>query len=97
MPCSSNLLQSLDLGEWNQVASVIILNNDMLRNAVKGAEEDMKQILSVENTKSYADPYSPVGTAFRFNRPKRQATMIANTSLLLQLTSIRLMDNYIDR
>lgn len=98
MPCSSNLLPYIDLSQWNQIASVIVLNPETLRTAVSQAQRDMQQILDIENARfKYAKLQSPMGTAFRFNRPKREAAIIANTSLLLQLTSIRLMDNYIDK
>lgn len=98
MPCESSLLPQLDLSEWNQVASVIILSTETLKNVVAQAEDDMREIINLENQKpTNTDLKSPIGTAFRFNRPKREATMIANTSLLLQLASMRLMDNYAER
>lgn len=42
-----------------------------------------------------ADPQSPQGTAFSFSRPKRQATRIANTSLMLEFASSRLVRSFI--
>jgi len=42
-----------------------------------------------------ADPLSPVGTAFSFNRPKRQAAEIANTSLVLQFASARFVNSFL--
>lgn len=88
----------MDLSEWNQIASVIVLNPETLKTAVTQARRDMQKILDIENARlRYAKLRSPIGTAFRFNRPKREAAIIANTSLLLQLTSARLMENYIDK
>jgi hypothetical protein len=43
-----------------------------------------------------ADPLSPVGTAFGFNRPKRQAAEIANTSLVLQFASARFVTSFLE-
>ncbi|GLG99518.1 Peroxidasin [Gryllus bimaculatus] len=42
-----------------------------------------------------ADPLSPVGTAFGFNRPKRQAVEIANTSLILEFASARFVNSFL--
>jgi hypothetical protein len=42
-----------------------------------------------------ADPLSPVGTAFSFNRPKRQAAEIANTSLVLQFASAIFVNSFL--
>lgn len=42
-----------------------------------------------------ADPQSPIGTAFGFSRPKRQAAKIANTSLMLEFASSRIVRSFI--
>jgi len=42
-----------------------------------------------------ADPKSAVGTAFSFSRPKRQATLIANVSRLLQFASKRFVNSFL--
>lgn len=42
-----------------------------------------------------ADPHSPVGTAFGFNKPKPQALEIANTSFLLQFATARFLNGII--
>lgn len=43
-----------------------------------------------------ADPKSPVGTAFSFSRPKRQATAIANISRVLQFASKRFVNSFLN-
>ena len=43
-----------------------------------------------------ADPKSPVGTAFSFSRPKRQATLIANVSRVLQFASKRFVNSFLN-
>lgn len=42
-----------------------------------------------------ADPHSPVGTAFGFNKPKPQALEIANTSFLLQFATVRFLNGIV--
>ena len=44
-----------------------------------------------------ADPKSAVGTAFSFSRPKRQATLIANVSRLLQFASKRFVNSFLTK
>ena len=43
-----------------------------------------------------ADPKSPVGTAFSFSRPKRQASAIAIISRVLQFASKRFVNSFLN-
>ena len=42
-----------------------------------------------------ADPKGAIGSAYAFNRPKRQAIQISNTSFILQFASARFVNNYL--
>lgn len=98
MSCAGKTFQKLDLSHWKHDSSQILMDASILRAAVVQAQEDIKQIYAEENAQyREVNPRSPVGTAFKFNRPKRQATLIANTSLVLQLASARILDDYIQR
>ena len=62
-----------------------------------GYESEKKQLIANEYSENIvchfiitdmgARSQSPVGTAFAFSRPKREALALSNTSLLLEFTS----------
>ncbi|KAG8228883.1 hypothetical protein J437_LFUL007620 [Ladona fulva] len=71
----------------------------LLRESVTRAKRDLGDVIHREmallQQRRSADPQSPIGTAFGFNRPTRQAAEIANTSLILQFASMRFVSSFL--
>ena len=55
--------------------------------AIEFQENDVYYIKFITIIDMGARSKSPVGTAFAFSRPKREALTLSNTSLLLEYTS----------
>lgn len=98
MFCSEDIFKKMDLSHWKHDSSQILMDTNLLKSIITQAQNDIKEIYSEENL-HFIQPEtnSPINTAFKFNRPKRQAQIISNTSLLLQLASSRIVENYIQR
>ncbi|XP_014241110.1 uncharacterized protein LOC106661888 [Cimex lectularius] len=98
MECGTDIL-GLNLAPWKEEKKQFIIPNKQISEAIEKAESDLLKLHKHEwmlHTQNLmADPQSPVGTAFGFNRPKRQAAKIANTSLLLEYASTRLIRSFI--
>ncbi|XP_046386027.1 uncharacterized protein LOC124155895 isoform X2 [Ischnura elegans] len=71
----------------------------LLTESVQRAKRDLGDVIHREmallKQKRSADPQSPIGTAYGFNRPTRQAAEIANTSLILQFASQRFVSSFL--
>lgn len=67
------------------------------RNAHNPSRPYLRQSFSFFAAGKGADPKSPVGTAFSFSRPKRQANLIANVSRLLQFASKRFVNSFLTK
>nr|CAD7448788.1 unnamed protein product [Timema bartmani] len=97
--CSDNVIQRMGLTPWSTTIPHFSVSSSLLADAMARAKKDVGRVLQTEidlwEQKRVADPLSPVGTAFGFNRPKRQAQEIANTSLLLQFASARFVSSYL--
>nr|CAD7425233.1 unnamed protein product [Timema monikensis] len=97
--CSDNVIQRMGLTPWSTTIPHFSVSSSLLADAMARAKKDVSRVLQTEidlwEQKRVADPLSPVGTAFGFNRPKRQAQEIANTSLLLQFASARFVSSYL--
>lgn len=98
MFCSDEIFKKVDLYHWKHDSSQILMDVEVLKSVLEQAQNDIKEIYANEHTRFLEPEFkSPVNTAFKFNRPKRQAQIISNTSLLLQLASSRIVENYIQR
>ncbi|BET01861.1 Animal haem peroxidase [Nesidiocoris tenuis] len=99
MNCRDGSIQTLDLGPWKEEKKQLIIPNNVLAETLNKAKVDLTQLHQHEfllySQNRLADPQSPQGTAFSFSRPKRQATRIANTSLMLEFASSRLVRSFI--
>nr|CAD7199365.1 unnamed protein product [Timema douglasi] len=107
--CSDDVIQRMGLTPWSTTIPHFSVSSSLLADAMARAKKDVSRVLQTEidlweqskprvnsaKDKRVADPLSPVGTAFGFNRPKRQAQEIANTSLLLQFASARFVSSYL--
>ncbi|CAH1398172.1 unnamed protein product [Nezara viridula] len=99
MPCSSGTIKSLDMSFWKEQKKLFIIPSSVLAETFKNAQSDVRNIHKREwllyTHNLMADPQSPIGTAFGFSRPKRQAAKIANTSLMLEFASSRIVRSFI--
>ena len=89
IPCS--LMGQLDLTAWASDTPALQVPDDLLRASIERAKVDIA--LRRENEYQLfknnlgADPKSPLGIAFSFNRPNAAALHLSNTSLLLEYAS----------
>lgn len=99
MPCDKGIIKEMNLDPWKETRRSFYFLDHLLDDAVKRAKRDVKKIIQREKhlleMKKNADPLSPVGTAYGFNRPKRQASEISNTSIILQYVSKRFVNSYL--
>ncbi|KAL1122797.1 hypothetical protein AAG570_003123 [Ranatra chinensis] len=99
MSCESGTIRRLDLQPWKEVRPLVVLPTNLLTKTFENAHKDLmdihKQEWNLFSLNMMADPQSPVGTAFGFNRPKRQAAKIANTSLMLEFASSRIVRSFL--
>lgn len=82
-----DLILNTSNARLNLIAMLVAIAGNVLETYDSG--------VFVCNAGRTADPLSPVGTAFSFNRPKRQAAEIANTSLILQFASARFVNSFL--
>ncbi|XP_063223065.1 uncharacterized protein LOC134531301 [Bacillus rossius redtenbacheri] len=98
-PCAGPVVPRLDLAPWSTAGQRLAVPPALLAESVARAGRDlgdvMRRELDLWRQQRGADPLSPVGTAYGFNRPKRQAAQIANTSFLLQFASQRFVDSFL--
>jgi len=92
MSCDRGMVKKMNLAPWKASRRVFHVPTGLLAETIRLAKRDVTALISPLEG---ADPHSPVGTAFGFNRPKRQAAEIANTSLLLQFTSTRFVNSFL--
>lgn len=99
MPCHQGVINEMNLNPWKETRKTFYIPDKVIAEAVQRAKKDVSKIMEQERDlfehKKTADPLSPVGTAYGFNRPKRQAAEIANTSLVLQLVSKRFVNSFL--
>ncbi|RZF47556.1 hypothetical protein LSTR_LSTR009092 [Laodelphax striatellus] len=99
MSCSSGVFKPLDLTPWQEARPHILVSSHLLNEAITRAHRDVNKILEQEYdlyiNNRMADPQSPVGTAYGFSRPKRQAAQIANNSLILEYASASMVRNFL--
>ncbi|KAJ9596468.1 hypothetical protein L9F63_012507, partial [Diploptera punctata] len=99
MSCSGEVIRRMDLTPWGTTNPHFVVSGTLLADSVARAKRDVHKILQQEmdlwQNRRIADPLSPVGTAYGFNRPKRQAAEIANTSLVLQFASARFVNSFL--
>lgn len=99
MPCHQGVIKEMNLTPWKEIRRTFHISDRVIADAVSRAKKDVSKIIEQEKDlfehKRTADPLSPVGTAYGFNRPKRQAAEIANTSLVLQLISKRFVNSFL--
>uniref|UniRef100_A0A0K8SGF7 Peroxidasin n=3 Tax=Lygus hesperus TaxID=30085 RepID=A0A0K8SGF7_LYGHE len=99
MSCKDGSIKQLDLSSWKEQKKEFIISNKVLAETLDKAMLDLTKLHQHEwqlySQNKLADPQSPQGTAFSFNRPKRQAARIANTSLMLEFASSRLVRSFI--
>nr|CAH0106290.1 unnamed protein product [Daphnia galeata] len=69
---------------------------DVLQDSARVAHQVNGLLADYESQRKGADPKSPVGTAFSFSRPKRQASAIANISRVLQFASKRFVNSFLN-
>ncbi|XP_047106680.1 uncharacterized protein LOC124775853 [Schistocerca piceifrons] len=97
--CKSDVMNHMDLRAWGTTSPHFVVSGRLLAESVARAKRDVHKIMQQEidlwEQRRVADPLSPVGTAYGFNRPKRQAAEIANTSLLLQFASTRFVNSFL--
>lgn len=99
MPCDKGIMKEMKLDPWKETRRNFYFSESLLSDAVRRAKKDVTKIIEREKIlyemKKNADPLSPVGTAYGFNRPKRQASEISNTSIVLQYISKRFVNSYL--
>ncbi|CAG0882057.1 unnamed protein product [Darwinula stevensoni] len=100
MACDGEALKAMNLKKWQTLSPNFIVPSDILESSFDRAKRDVGAIRTVEwdlyNQDLSADPKSPVGSAYGFLRPKRQALQISNTSFVLQFASARFVNDLID-
>jgi len=98
MSCEDGVIPKMDLGAWKTASPQFVIPETLLADSVtRGKREADDFVLQAEfqlDGGKGADPKSPVGTAFSFSRPKRQATLIANVSRVLQFASKRFVNSF---
>ncbi|XP_073996346.1 uncharacterized protein [Rhodnius prolixus] len=99
MGCSGGAIKPLDLSPWKEEKKMFLFPNKLILESLKNAQNDVSDLHKREwllyTQNLMADPLSPIGTAFGFNRPKRQASIIANTSIMLEFASSRLVRSFL--
>lgn len=95
MSCEKGMVKRMDLTAWKAARRVFHLSPSSLTDAARRAQTQVRDLIAHDSVLFTADPTSPVGTAFGFNRPKRQAAEIANTSLVLQFMSSRFVNSFL--
>lgn len=95
MSCEKGMIKKMDLNAWKAARRVFHVPPSVLSDAVRQAKHQVSELIARDGELFTADPRSPVGTAFGFNRPKRQAAEIANTSLVLQYASSRFAKSFL--
>jgi len=95
MSCKSGAIAPLDLMPWMEVQPMIHISPKLLTEVVARAKRELHHDWNVYSGCELADPHSPIGTAFGFSRPKRQAAVISNTSFLLEYTSANMIRSFL--
>ncbi|KAG8258779.1 hypothetical protein J6590_024091 [Homalodisca vitripennis] len=95
MSCRSGGIRRLDLRPWKEVQPLIHISPKLLTDVVARSKRELDQQWQLYRESQNADPQSPIGTAFGFSRPKRQAAMISNASFLLEYTSANMIRSFL--
>ncbi|ODN04056.1 Peroxidasin [Orchesella cincta] len=99
MHCEGDAIRRIDFEKWYADQTEKNIPSSKILDAIKKARSDISRLRSREmdlwKDHKNADPHSPVGTAFGFNKPKPQALEIANTSFLLQFATVRFLNGIV--
>ncbi|CAG0923981.1 unnamed protein product, partial [Notodromas monacha] len=100
MACHGSTLKAMDLKPWKTASPNFVVPGEVLQSSVDRAKRDLGAVRDVEwdlwQQQLQADPKSPVGTAYAFLRPKRNALRVANTSFILEFASKRFIKNFVN-
>ncbi|XP_066966367.1 uncharacterized protein [Macrobrachium rosenbergii] len=88
----------IDRQDFDLSPRVIREAEELLQDCFTVGVEAWKYMRSHEKTifqrRLVADPKGPIGSAYAFNKPKRQAIEISNASFILQFASARFVNNF---
>ncbi|XP_071043918.1 uncharacterized protein [Parasteatoda tepidariorum] len=100
--CSSADIPVMDLSKWETVSPRFQVSSSTLKESLSRAKRQAAELLetekiSISKKNGLADSKSPQAAHLSFLRPKRQAQLISNQSVVLEFASQTFANNYLNR